>query len=147
MLPYDKNFILMMLQLRGKISLLHNRLTQIQFNIQNVYSCIENLFTSTINPTLISSSDLQYLLYGIKDQLQLHPRLYLPANIELDIWNYYKFLKIQAFILMVTLCVIWTIPLVDKGLTFHLYRIKEFKSVLIFCKRMMRKRSVNTVGF
>ena len=79
------------------------------------------LSTSTINLTLINLPNLQHLLFDIYDQLQSHSQLDLPANIESDIWSYYKFLKIQAFVLTDTLFVILPIPLVDKSLTFHLY--------------------------
>ena len=113
----------MMFQLRHKILKLCDGLTQSHFDIQNIYSYIENLSTGTINTTLIHPSHLQYLLYNIKDQLRSHPRLALPVNIDSDIRTYYEFLKIQAFISMDTLFVIWTIPLVNESLTFCLYRI------------------------
>ena len=76
---------------------------EIQFDIQNIFSYIETLFNSAKNPTFISHHDLQYLLSDIKDQLRSNPWLNLSANIELDIWSYYKFLKIQAFVLTDTL--------------------------------------------
>ena len=41
----------------------------------------------------------------------------------MDIWGYYKFLKIQAFELTDTLFVILTIPFIDQSLTFCLYKI------------------------
>ena len=47
----------------------------------------------------------------------------LSANIETDILRYCKFLKIPSFVLMHTLFVILTIPIVDKSLTFYLYKI------------------------
>ena len=69
-----KTFILtIMLQFRGKIAVLQDKLTQIQFSIQNVKSYIETLSTSTINSTLISPPDLQYPLFDIKNQLRSHP--------------------------------------------------------------------------
>ena len=69
MLTYDKKLILTMVQLRGETAVMQNRLTEIQFDIQNVYSKNETLCTSTINLTSINPSHLQYLLYDIKDQL------------------------------------------------------------------------------
>ena len=45
----DKNFVLIMLQLRGKIAVLWDGPTQIEFDILNVYSYTEILSTSTIN--------------------------------------------------------------------------------------------------
>ena len=45
MLTYDKNFILMILDLRGKVSILHDSLTQVQFDIQHIYAHIETLST------------------------------------------------------------------------------------------------------
>ena len=64
--------------------------------------------------TLINLHDLQHLLFDIKDQFQSHPQLDLPAYIKSDIQSYYKFLKIQAFVLTDTLPVTLTIPLVVK---------------------------------
>ena len=67
LLTYDKNFILTILQLRGKSVVLGDGMTQIEFDIQNLSSCIEILSTSTIYPTLTSPPDLQYLLFDIKN--------------------------------------------------------------------------------
>ena len=78
---------------------------------------------SKIYPMLINLPELQYILYDIRDQLRSHPRLDLPANIESDIWSYYKFLKIQAFVLTDILFVTLTIPLVHTSLMFCLYKI------------------------
>ena len=66
---------------------------------------------------------LQHLLYDMKDQLRSYPRLNLAKNINSYIWSYYKFLKIQAFVITDTLFVNWTILLVGRSLTFHLYGI------------------------
>ena len=73
-----------MLQLRGKIAVLKDGLTQIQFDIQNIYLYIETLSTSTINPTLISLPALQYI-FDIKHQLRSYPQLDLSAIIESNI--------------------------------------------------------------
>ena len=70
-----------------------------QVDIHNVDAYIEMFSTSTINPTLIILPDLQCPLYHIKDQLQSHPKLYIPANIETGVCNYYTLLKIQVFAL------------------------------------------------
>ena len=72
---------------------------------------------------MIKPPNLQYPLFDIKDQLQCHPQLDFPANIESDIWSYYKFLKIQASVLTDISIFILTIPMVDKCLTFHVYMI------------------------
>ena len=63
MLTYDKNFIMIMLQLTGKFCSFCDGLAQ----IQNVYSYIEtlSLSTITISPTFID----------IKDQLRSNPWL------------------------------------------------------------------------
>ena len=41
MLTYDKNFILTMLQLRSKVLVLWDGLTQIQFDIQSVFHTLK----------------------------------------------------------------------------------------------------------
>ena len=46
-----------MLQMHGKISIVQDILSQIQFNIKNIYAYFETLSTSTINPTLINTLD------------------------------------------------------------------------------------------
>ena len=61
MLTYNKNFILTMLQLIGKMEVLQDGLTQIQFDIRSVSSYIETSSTSIINPTLINPP----LIYNI----------------------------------------------------------------------------------
>ena len=94
--------------------MLQDGLIQIQFDIQNTYVYIETLSSSRINLKLINPPNLQYLLYDIRDQLRSHPRLDLPQNYETDIWSYYTFVMIQAFVLMDTSFVILTIPLVDR---------------------------------
>ena len=119
-LTYDKNSILTMLQLCEKMSMLEYGISQIQFNIQNVYGSISTLSTSSINPTQINHLDLYYLLYDIKEQWRPHPRLDL--LVKYWIW-YLKFLKIQTLTFMDTLSVILTIPLVNKRLAFHLYKM------------------------
>ena len=55
--------------------------------------------------------------------MRSHPQLDLPANIKSNIWSHYKIPKIQALVLTDTLFVIVPIPLVDKSLNFHSYRI------------------------
>ena len=80
-----------------KILVWQSLLTQIQFDIQNGYAHIDILSTGTVNSTLINPSDLQYLLHDIKGQLQSHPQLDLPTNIEVDVvmiifsWTELKF--------------------------------------------------------
>ena len=66
---------------------------------------------------------MRQLLYDAKDQLRSHPWLSLPSNSEIDIWNYYKFLKIQAFVLSKTLFGIIVISIVDNTLQFQLHRL------------------------
>ena len=44
---------------------------------------------------------------------------------ETDIWNYHKFLGIKAFVVTDSLFVLLTIPLVNKTLTFLLYRLQD----------------------
>ena len=75
MLTYDKNFVLTVLQFSSKISKLWDGLTQIQFDIQNVFGDIKTFLISKINLTLIIPPDLQYLLYNIKVQQRLYSRL------------------------------------------------------------------------
>ena len=48
MLNYDKNFMLTMLQLMRKISVLQYELTQVQFYLQNVYS-IQKLYLPVLS--------------------------------------------------------------------------------------------------
>ena len=78
-----------------------------------------------MNPTLINPPDLRYILCDVEVQLRSHPTLDLPANIEPNIWSYYKLLKIQASVLSDTLFVTLTIPLVDKNVTSCLYKIQN----------------------
>ena len=86
LLTYNKNFILTVLQLCGKKSVLWNCLTKIQFDLQNIYAYIGTLSTSIINPKLNESPTfILSFIYDVVDKLRSHLKLGLPANIESDI--------------------------------------------------------------
>ena len=78
MLTCDKNIILTILQFERKIS-------SFQFDIQNAYSCIETLSTSTINSTLLNPLCLHYLFFDMKDLCYkdfTHNKIYLQYQVR-----------------------------------------------------------------
>ena len=99
------------------ISVLHDGLTQIQFDIQNVHLYIETLHIvyQHYQQCIKKSPKIYSTWFDIKDQLRSYlisykrpieiiPMVFLPANISSNIWSYYKFLKIQAFVLTDMIC-------------------------------------------
>ena len=57
------------------------------------------------------------------------PKLALPVWHDESIWYMYKFMKLHSIIISNTLCAVLHIPLADKSLQFHLFRIHNIPLV------------------
>ena len=62
--------------------------------IHRMYILILKLSNSTVNPTLINTHDLRYILYDVKDLIKVTHWLNTPANIESDVRSYINILLI-----------------------------------------------------
>ena len=76
-----------------------------------------------------------YLHTKLETKLVSHLRLTLSAWHGENIWYMYNFMKFQSFMLLDTLYAVLHIPLVDKSLQFHLFRIYNIPLVHTTCQK------------
>ena len=70
----------------------------LKINLMKIHQYMTGLTTHKVTPTLIPPVDLQDILLNVKNKLKTNPKLALPVSEKADIWSYYQFMKITAFI-------------------------------------------------
>ena len=63
------------------------------------------------------------VLAQAKEDMKRNPRLTLPEDPNINIWNYYSIMKVTPIIMENFLLVILTIPLADQSLVMNLYKV------------------------
>ena len=81
------------------------------------------LSSKQVNPLIIPPDALRGVLAQIKDDMKRNPRLQLPEDPNINIWNYYPIMKITPIVMDDFLLIILTIPLTDQSLEMNLYKI------------------------
>ena len=81
------------------------------------------LSSKQVNPLLIPPDALRGVLAHIKDDMKRNPRLQLPEEPNVNIWNYYPIMKITPEVMDDFLLIILTIPLTDQSLERNLYKV------------------------
>ena len=76
-----------------------------------------------MNPLIIPPDTLRKVLAKVKKDMNRNPRLKLPEDPNLNIWNYYTIMKITPVVMDDFLLILLTIPLTDQSLEMDLYKI------------------------
>ena len=92
-------------------------------NVNAVYEYLRVLSTRQVNPLIIPPDTLQKVLAKVKQDMNRNPRLKLPEDPNLNIWNYYMIMKITPIVMDYFLLILLTIPLTDQSLEMDLYKI------------------------
>ena len=121
-LEFSKNFILAMLQVRNRLDMMRDGIENLKEDLTKIHEYMMSLTTHKVSPNLIPPTDLRNILNDISKKLITNPKLSLPIHEDADIWSYYQFLKIDAFVHNDMLIVVLVLPLIDKDLEFDLYR-------------------------
>ena len=121
-LEFSKNFILAMLQVRNHLDMMRDGIENLKEDLTKIQEYMMSLTTHKVSPNLIPPTDLRNILNDISKKLITNPKLSLPIHENADIWSYYQFLKIDAFVHSNMLIVVLVLPLIDKELEFDLYR-------------------------
>ena len=95
----------------------------LQQNVKAIYEYLRVLSSKQVNPLLISPDALKGVLAHIKDDMRRNPRLQLPEDPNVNIWNYYPIMKITLVVMDDFLLIILTIPLTDQSLDMNLYKV------------------------
>ena len=92
-------------------------------NVSAVYEYLRVLSTRQVNPLIIPPDTLGKVLAKVKKDMHRNPRLKLPEDPNLNIWNYYTIMKITPMVMDDFLLILLTIPLTDQSLEMDLYKI------------------------
>ena len=95
----------------------------LQQNVNAIYEYRRVLSSKQVNPLLIPPDALRGVLAHIKDDMKRNPRLQLPEDPNVNIWNYYPIMKITPIVMDDFLLIILTIPLTDQSLEMNLYKV------------------------
>ena len=90
--------------------------TGLQQNVNAIYEYLRVLSSKQVNPLIIPPDALRGVLAHIKDDMKRNPRLQLPEDPNINIWNYYPIMKITPIVMNDFLLIILTIPLTDQSL-------------------------------
>ena len=118
-----------MFQLRSCLATLCNGINSLRIDILSIINKISVISSQTLTPSLLNPIDFMHLLTKLETKLVSHPRFTLPVWHGENIWYMYKCMKLQSFMLSDTLYAVLHIPLVDKSLQFHLFRIHNIPLV------------------
>ena len=92
-------------------------------NVNAIYEYMRVLSSKQLNPLIIPPDVLRKLLAKVKEDMNRNPRLRLPEDPNLNIWNYYTIMKITPIVMDDFLLILLTIPLTDQSLEMDLYKI------------------------
>ena len=93
----------------------------LQQNVNAIYEYLRVLSSKQVNPLIIPPDALRHVLVQIKDNMKSNPRLQLPEDPNVNIWNYYSIMKITPIVMDDFLLIILTIPSTDQSLEMNLY--------------------------
>ena len=95
----------------------------LQRNVNAIYEYLRVLSSKQVNPLIIPPDTLRGVLTQIKDEMKRNPRLQLPEDPNVNIWNYYPIMKITPIVMDDFILIILTIPLTDQSLEMNLYKV------------------------
>ena len=81
------------------------------------------LASQELNPMIIPPDNLKNILHKIEKDIKSHARLKLCEDPEINIWSYYRMVKLTPIVLEDYLMLILTVPLVDQSLHMNLYKV------------------------
>ena len=96
--------------------------TTLRIDLSKIHEYMTSLTTHKVTPNLIPPADLRSILLDVENKLKVNPKLALPVAEKADIWSYYQFMKINAFVHHDMLIVILILPLIDRDLEFELFK-------------------------
>ena len=89
------------------------RVISLEQNVNAMYECLRVLSSRQVNPLIIPPDSLRKVLAQVKEDMKRNPRVQLPEDLNINIWNYYSIMKITPIVMDDFLVIILTIPLTD----------------------------------
>ena len=123
----DVKFVKYLVAIINDISIILAKLTlgvmSLEQNVNATYEYLRVLSSRQVNPLIIPPNSLRKVLAQVKEDMKRNPRLQLPQDPNINIWNYYSIMKITPIVMDDFLLIILTIPLTDQSLEMDLYKI------------------------
>ena len=92
-------------------------------NMNAIYEYLRVLTSRQVNPLIIPPDSLRKDLAQVKEDMKRNPRLQLPEDPNINMWNYYSIMKVTPIVMDDFLLILLTIPLTDQSLEMDLYKI------------------------
>ena len=84
-------------------------------NVNAIYEYLRVLSSRQVNPLIIPPDSLRKVLVQVKEDMKRNPRLQLPEDPNINIWNDYSIMKVTPIVMDDFLLIILTIPLTDQS--------------------------------
>ena len=98
-------------------------------NVNVIYEYLSFLSSRQVNPLIIPPYSLRKVLAQVKEDMKRNPRLQLPEDPNINIWNYYSIMKITPIVMDYFLLIILTIFLTDQFLEMDLCKIYNLSTL------------------
>ena len=82
----------------------------LRIDLAKIHEYMLSLAIHKVSPNLIPPADLRSILLDVENKLKANPKLAIPVSEKADIWSYYQFLKINAFVQSDMLIVVLLLP-------------------------------------
>ena len=105
------------------------RVMSLEQNVNAIYEYMRVLSSRQVNPLIIPPDSLRKVLVRVKEDMKRNPRLRLPEDPNVNIWNYYTIMKITPVMMDDILLIILTIPLTDQSLEMNLYKVYNLQNL------------------
>ena len=92
-------------------------------NVNAIYEYMRVLLSRQVNPLIIPPDSLRKELARVKEDMKRNPRLRLPEDPNINIWNYYTIMKITPTVMNDFLLIVLMISLTDQSLEMDLYKV------------------------
>ena len=99
------------------------RVMSLEQNVNAIYEYLRVPSSRQVNPFIIPPDSLRKVLVHVKEDMKRNPRLQLPEDPNINIWNHYSIMKVTPIVMDDFLLIILTIPLTDQSLEMDLYKI------------------------
>ena len=118
-------FTMINVEFNTKITTFQDTLQNFERRMTKMRTIISSMALQVVTPDTVSPQHVRKILRQIKEKLVLQPRLQLMGHPDIDVWSFYRHVKMVPLVLQDHLVVTFQIPLVDKENQLDLYKIQN----------------------
>ena len=99
----DVKFVKYSVEIINDIRIILAKLTlgvmSLEQNVNVIYEYLRVLSSRQVNPLIIPPDSLRKVLAQVKEDMKRNPRLQLPEDPNINIWNYYSIMKVTPIVM------------------------------------------------